>query len=259
MNRPYNPTFKVYCIGCGIDLHAKREWAQRHCDKSECIQKWCESVIEESTHQEGEHLIWDRSVRYTNTPYIGVTPWSASGDINKHNKINRRVLDILDRQHGGTGNEGTPWVKLCDVPHCVRFDHWEKPTKEWQKPDPPSLYISARLPAQPLLDELERQKAHGVIFGTDFPSQKISEGRRLGWLTVTQVDLLCCDWLKVHPVQLYGDLFFTVSDEMYPCGHPRTDENSYKHREPSGYLHQACRQCQLKRRAAARAARKVAA
>jgi hypothetical protein len=204
-----------HCMNCGVGLGTTRN-IQPHCDEPDCVLAWGLAYIRDNIRVDGDHHIWVGQVDSKHK-----TPQWAPSFVNEdgsRSKRSFRVLDALFKEATGEEHRGHPYKNLCGNRKCVNLEHNEPVYSASPYINRPSLTIKAKLPAEPLLRELDRQRNLGIA--EDFPNKHrhdiIGKARKTGVITVTQADTICIDYLHMHPAELYGDLFFTVGTEPEP-------------------------------------------
>jgi hypothetical protein len=210
----------ITCMGCGRDLETVHPRIQRHCNAPECVDLWMRWVIQENAHPEDGHIIWDGPVKEKRQmPRLRVAEWHPRGQKHLEERaVTFRVVDILHRMRDGSDYSGWKYQKLCDLQRCVTPDH-HIPLKMLNQSvhDRRTYYISAKLPAQPLLDIIDSRewgigrKENSALFNA------LKMARKTGRISVTHVDTICCDILHRNPVEIYGELFLTVGTDEEPA------------------------------------------
>lgn len=184
----------VPCISCGAVLSLYPR-AQAHCLTEECIEGYARHYAMTNVRQEGECEVWNGQLKPGGVAYFAVTVERGGRD----KRRDYRALPLRDpRGKGETKNR--QYENLCGTKGCVKVDHNRLVVHVPRV----KRYIAATLPAQPLLERLERVSVPSGFHGY------LSDARKKGTFTVTTADMLCIDILGVHPTAVYGDLFYEV-------------------------------------------------
>jgi len=230
---------EVYCVGCGVDIRARARNVQPHCNEPECIEAYCLSVIEARGHRDGEHFILP-----ANRP--GGEQTSIVAIVNGK-RVGYRAIDILFRQETGETSDGRRYRNRCGVPDCIAPAH-----NEVERSEESGKRI--KLPVEPLERAMFFRGFRG--FGDYHRSQQKgwSRSRTRGWIDMALADEICCDFLRCHPYEVYGELYYTVEPEVrevsteFRCGHPKVPENCWSR---GGNRPPKCKTCERAKAAAA--------
>jgi hypothetical protein len=190
-----------YCVNCGKELPNRR--MQSHCLTEECNAAWaayyCESHIE---RLDNGCMVWQAQMKK------GVAWFSVviGRDTPAGRRKDYRVLDFLTEQAGRTVYKFHAYKNLCGTERCVNIDHNEARIKQRTPKHLPTPQLMGHLKPEPIIARVDASERVA-------PSRlrkALQMARKQGFITVGMVDAICCDFLHIHPTELYGDEFFTA-------------------------------------------------
>jgi hypothetical protein len=148
-------------------------------------------MAEQRWESDGDCLIW-QGAAYVSCGSLGTM----------------RVADLISEVEKGYSSRGDKRTNTCGNAKCVNPDH-----------NPPTCgiqHIPYRLPSAPLIRAMKKRASLVHERDKKLYSRMMSymdTGLKRGDYSVSDVDKICCDILRIHPTAVYGDLFFTIGTE----------------------------------------------
>lgn len=190
-------TKDVPCEVCGktVTIYGRQK---QHCDTEECGVGYARKLAFERVERVGECDVW-----------TGETHKKGGAAIVRLNLSGtRRDLRALAlRDPDAEKAKYRVYINTCGTPNCVTVEHHY--VQIGRKGEPPSQRILARLPVDPMNEYIEKTE---TVIGA-FNHKPLQQARKKGYFTVSGADAFCIDILGIHPVQIWGDLFFTAGVE----------------------------------------------
>lgn len=211
---------KKTCIVCGAEVVTTNNGKPR-CPNWDCCLGWAVVAIWERLETRGDCLVYEPTMnRKGDVAYISLQMRKEDGSLFRRDL---RVIDLIAMSWGiPFPPRSHMYERLCDTEWCANPDHHRLRVAESTSGRGPALTITAHLPFEPLEKAIEWWRRVHSQDGLHTRSMEfraipkrfqtaLSRARRDGYITVSAADEICCDLLEIHPVLIYGDLFYEAA------------------------------------------------